>query len=255
MRGSNPFVGMMSFFWHRHCANSRGSVSPPQRLRRQNGVFRRYAEFSANPGASFRDLAYEMTVDPAMLRFLTGEYNVKGAPNENYARELMELFGLGVLDASGKPTYSENDVRQLAKAFSGWQINDSNPDDAKSYFTPDRWYNGPKIVFGKFGNYKQNEAVDLVLAHPAPARFIVEKIWGEFIVPPPYAATLQALVSTYTGSGLKLKPLLEKILGHEALFASLGEPAMVKPPIVFTRDDAEILCTELDDALRVLVAR
>ena len=57
-----------------------------------------------------------------------------------------------------------------------------DPDNAKSYFTPDRWYNGPKIVFGKFGNYKQNEAVDLVLAHPAHARFIVEKLWSEFIV-------------------------------------------------------------------------
>ena len=247
VRCTNPFVERMAFFWHRHWANSRDSVSPPQLLLRQNGVFRRYAEFGPNPGASFRELAYEMTVDPAMLRYLTGEYNVKGAPNENYARELMELFGLGVVDASGAANYSENDVRQLAKALSGWQINDSDPDAAKSYFTPDRWYNGPKIVFGKFGNYKQNEAVDLVLSHPAHARFRVEKLWSEFVAAPLDAVTRESLVSTYTGSGMKLKPVLEKILGSPALFASVNEPTMVKPPIVFVVSTMRALGVSVTD--------
>ncbi len=232
-RATNPFVERLGFFWHRHWANSREDVSPPQLLLTQNELFRRYADLGANAGATFRDLAYEVTVDPSMLRYLTGEYNVRGAPNENYARELMELFGLGVVNAGGQPNYSEADVRQLAKAFAGWQIDDSDPDRARSYFSPDRWYNGPKIVFGKFGNYKQNEAVDLVLAHPAHAAYIVTKLWGEFIVGPPDAATLQALVSAYSGGGMKLKPVLEQILGHPAMFASLAEPNMVKPPVVF----------------------
>jgi len=248
VRSTNPFVERMGFFWHRHFANSRQSVSPPQLLLKQNDLFRRYSDFAANPNASFRDLAYEITVDPSMLRYLTGEYNVKGAPNENYAREFMELFGLGILDASGKTTYSENDVRQLAKAFSGWQIDDSNPDAAKSYFTQDRWYNGPKIVFGKFGNYKQNEAVDLVLAHPAHPTYFVTKLWTEFVGAPPDAATLQALVATYTGGGLKLKPLLEKILGDKAMFASLGEPTMVKPPVVFVVATLRTLGVAISDS-------
>ncbi len=248
VRGTNPLVERMGFFWHRHFANSRDSVSPPQLLLKQNDLFRRYSDMGANPGASFKDLAYDVTVDPSMLRYLTGEYNVKGAPNENYARELMELFGLGVLDASGKPTYSENDVRQLAKALSGWQINDANPDDAKSYFDQSRWYNGPKIVFGKFGNYKQNEAVDLVLGHPAHPRFIVEKLWSEFVAAPPDAATLQSLIDTYNSSGMKLKPVLEKILGDKALFASLAEPTMVKPPIVFVVGAMRTLGVSINDA-------
>ena len=248
VRSTNPFVERMGFFWHRHFANSRDSVSPPQLLLKQNDLFRRYSDLAANPNASFRDLAYEVTVDPSMLRYLTGEYNVKGAPNENYARELMELFGLGVVDASGAANYSENDVRQLAKALSGWQINDSDPDAAKSYFTPDRWYNGPKIVFGKFGNYKQNEAVDLVLGHPAHPTYLVSKLWSEFVAAPPDAATLQGLVSAYTGSGLKLKPVLEKILGDKALFASLGELVMVKPPIVFVVSTLRTLGVGITDS-------
>ncbi|HEX6945602.1 MAG TPA: DUF1800 domain-containing protein [Casimicrobiaceae bacterium] len=247
VRSTNPFVERLTFFWHRHWANSREQVSPPQLMLQQNDLFRRYSDFGPNAGATFRDLAREVTVNPSMLRYLTGEYNVRGAPNENYARELMELFGLGVTDASGKPNYSENDVQQLAKAFSGWQIDDKNPDDAKSYFTPDRWYNGPKIVFGKFGNYHADEAVDLVLGQPNHAAFIVSKLWTEFIAAPPDAATLQKLVATYTGGGMKLKPLLEQILTSRALFTSIAEPNLVKPPVVFAVGAMRALGAQVTD--------
>jgi len=233
VRSTNPFPERLGFFWHRHFANSRMSVSPPQLLTQQNDLFRKYSDLGSNPTAAFSDLAHEVTINPSMLRFLTGEYNVKGAPNENYARELMELFGLGVTSPAGTPNYSEDDVKQLAKAFSGWQIDDTNPDAASSYFTPDRWYNGPKIVFGKFGNYKYADAVDLVLAHPSHPGFLLTKLWNEFIAAPPDAATLAKLVATYTGGGMQLKPVLQQILTDPALFTSLDEPNMVKPPIVY----------------------
>ena len=233
VRSSNPFVERMTFFWHRHWANSRADVSPPQLLLKQTAVFRSYASFGANPNLSFRDLAYAITEDPAMLRYLTGESNVKGSPNENYARELMELFCLGVVGPAGRPNYSENDVRQLAKALSGWQINDTDPDQARAYFTPTRWYNGPKIVFGKLSNYTNRSAVDAVLAHPSHAPFLVRKLWDEFIVSPPDAATLARLSTAYTSSGYKLKPLLEQILSHPSLFESIAEPNMIKPPVVY----------------------
>ena len=233
VRSTNPFVERLTFFWHRHWANSRASVSPPQLLLRQNDLFRRYADFSANNGATFRDLAYEVTEDPAMLRFLTGESNVRGAPNENYARELMELFGLGVFDAGGTPNYSENDVKQMAKALSGWQIDDSNPDAARAFFTPARWYNGPKVVFGKLGNYKDRDAVDLVLAHGAHAPFLVRKLWSEFIASPPDDATVAKLAAVYVNGGFALRPLLEAILNDPRLFESINEPNLIKPPIVF----------------------
>ena len=73
VRSTNPLVERLGFFWHRHWANSRDSVSPPQLLMQQNDLFRRYSDLGANAGASFRDLAYDVTVDPSMLRFLTGE--------------------------------------------------------------------------------------------------------------------------------------------------------------------------------------
>ena len=233
VRSQNPFVERMVFFWHRHWANSRTGVSPPQLLMKQGELFRRYSDFGANPNATFRNMAYEVSEDPSMLRFLTAETNVKGAPNENYARELMELFALGIHDDAGTPNYTEDDVKQLAKAFSGWQINDSNPDAAYSYFTPSRWYNGPKSVLGKFGNFKSREAVDVVLAHPSHPRFFIRKLWYEFIASPPDQATLDDLIKTYNEGNLALKPLLEKILSHPQLFESLDEPNMIKPPVVY----------------------
>jgi uncharacterized protein (DUF1800 family) len=199
----------------------------------QTQLFRSYADLGSNPRASFRELAQAVTIDPSMLRYLTGELNVRGAPNENYARELMELFTLGVTDAAGNRNYSQLDVEQLAKALSGWQINDDDPNAAYSYFTQSRWYDGPKLVFGKFGNFTAADAVDLVLGRPSHPAFIVGKLWREFITTPPDAATLQKLIGAYTGSGLQIKPVLEKILTHPALFASIDEPDMIKPPVVY----------------------
>jgi Protein of unknown function (DUF1800) len=112
VRSTNPFVERLTFLWHRHWANSRDQVSPPQLLITQNNLFRSYADFSANPTATFRKMADDVTVDPSMLRYLTGEDNVKGAPNENYARELMELFTLGVHDAGGR----SNDSRTTSSS-------------------------------------------------------------------------------------------------------------------------------------------
>jgi uncharacterized protein (DUF1800 family) len=232
-RAINPFVERMTFFWHGHWANSRESVSPPQLLMTQTKLFRKYADFATYPRANFHEMANAVTVDPSMLRYLTGELNVRGAPNENYARELMELFTLGVTDAAGKPNYTQTDVEQLAKAFSGWQINDNNPNAVFSYFTQSRWYDGPKLVFGKFENLTSADAVKLVLSRPAHPGFIINALWSNFIVKPPSPAKLKALERLYLKNGMLLKPLIQAILTQPELFASLDEPDMVKPPVVF----------------------
>ena len=169
VRTSNPLVERMTFFWHRHWANSRASVSPTQLLMNQNTLLRKYGDLAANPDVSFRDMALEVSKDPSMLRYLNGESNVKGGPNENYGREFMELFTLGVNHVvTGAKNYSENDVAQLAKSFTGWYIDDKNPDNVTALFDSGRWFNGPKSVFGKLGNYNTDSVVDLVLEPGRP---------------------------------------------------------------------------------------
>jgi uncharacterized protein (DUF1800 family) len=232
-RSPNPLPERLAFFWHRHWANSRNDVDPAQLLITQNAIFRRYGDLAANPTADFRSMTFEMTEDPAMLRYLNGEYNRRNGLNENYAREIMELFCLGVTDAAGNPNYTEGDVRELARCFTGWRINDTNPDAASSYFTANRFDTGTKTVLGKAGAFDARQAVDVVLSHPAHAPYLMRKLWSEFVAGPPDQATLDDLVATYNASGRQIKPVMRKILTHPQLFDSLGEPNMIKPPIVY----------------------
>jgi len=233
VRAQNPLHERLTFLWHRHFASSRDDVSPPQLMLRQNDLFRRYGDLAASPDADFRALAHEVTEDPAMLRFLTGELNVKGRPNENYARELMELFTLGVADEQGRPNYSEDDVKELARALSGWRIDTTNPDAPRSFLDPSRFDDGPKSFLGRSGAFDDRGAVDVVLAHPAHPRFLLRKLWGEFVQSPPDEATLADLADTYLRQGMRIRPVVRKILLHPLLFESPDEPNMIKPPVVY----------------------
>ncbi len=264
IRSTNPFPERMAFFWHRHFANGRDGGPSQQMMRKQIALFGQFSDFGRNPNASFRALANEVTIDPSMLRYLTGEDNVRGSSNENYAREIMELFVLGTRDDKGRLIYSEGDVKHLAKAFTGWSIDEVDPDNPRGVFGSNRWSNGLKSPFGINGNFKAfkpgdpmyraaDDVVELVLRRPARvgdagdagrkpyethARFLIRKLWHEFIVTPPDRATLDGLVKTYLTPrggrpGLLLRPVLRKILSHKRMFESLAEPNMVKPPVVY----------------------
>ncbi|HSI31590.1 MAG TPA: DUF1800 family protein, partial [Miltoncostaeaceae bacterium] len=232
IRTRNPLVERLVFFFHRHFATQRIEVSPPQLMTQQTALFRKYADLGSNRISDFRNLLYEVGEGPAMLRFLTGEDSRKGRINENYGRELLELFGLGVTNAAGQPNYTEADVLAAARASTGWQVNDDDPDNPAAYFTSSRWDEAAKTVLGQTGAFNHRQLVDVVLAHPSHAPFLVTKLWGEFIPTPPDAATLRDLVRIYTGSRLRLRPLVRRILTHPAMLASIKEPTMIKPPVV-----------------------
>ncbi len=244
-RTTNPLTERLTFFWHRHFAVARSSGVPAQFLLAYRDRLRRYGDLAANPQASFRSLAVEMTTaDGAMSLFLTGALNVAGHPNENYAREFMELFTLGVRDAQGNPNYTQADVTQLARAFTGWHLDQApaSPTFGQVGFRPGSFDGGQKTIFGQTANWSAvagtpaaaASAVDLVLGQPSHAPFVITKLWREFVRGPIPAATLADLVATYTaGGGLQLAPVVRKILNHPLIFASIDEPDMIKPPVVF----------------------
>jgi len=237
-RSTNPFVERLTFFWHRHWAVTRDDGTPARFLLTYADRLRSYADLGANPSATFRDLAYDMTTkDGAMSLFLNGTQNTKTRPNESYAREFMELFCLGVVDAQGNPSYAQTDVSELAKAFTGWRVDQTptSPTYGQVSFQSSSFDSGSKTILGKTASFTATQAVDQVLAHPAHAPNLVRKLWGEFIATPPDQATVDALASVYTGSGLQLKPLLRRILTHPLVFESLDEPNLVKPPVLYTR--------------------
>jgi uncharacterized protein (DUF1800 family) len=228
-----PLPERMTWFWHGHFATSVKKVRLAQLMYLQNDTQRRLGR------GDFRTLAQAMIVDPAMLMWLDGGGNRVGRPNENLAREFMESFTLGV------DNYSETDVRQAARALTGWQVNYTT--DTAAFHTRSHDA-GPETVLGVPGTYHASSLVDLLITQPASPRFLAQRIWTRFVADtPPDPATLERLVAAY-GPGHDITALLAaavsslafrhpaSVLVHEpvlwlvAALRALRMPASTLPP-------------------------
>ena len=157
VRTSRPLVERMTLVWHDWFATSNGQVGSQRLMLKQNALFRRRAL------GSFRDLLLDVTHDPAMLIFLSGVENTKDAPNENYGRELMELFTLG----AGRG-YTERDVREQARALTGWDSDWKDGVGQTNFrFLSKRHDDGVKTIFGKKGRFDWRDSCHLCLEHPS----------------------------------------------------------------------------------------
>jgi uncharacterized protein (DUF1800 family) len=220
VRTSRPLVERMTLVWHDWFATSLQGVGSQSLMLSQNRLLRRHAL------GSFGNLLREITKDPAMLLWLSGTDNTKWSPNENYARELMELFTLG----AGRG-YTERDVREQARALTGWTSEWRRGVGHQNFrFARDRHDAGSKRVFDRRGPFDWDDAVRLCLEHSRHPAFFVEKLWSYFVPTPPDTGTRNALVALY-GERRRVRPVLEAILRHPALYTG---PRMVKPPAVYT---------------------
>jgi hypothetical protein len=217
VRSNRPLVEKMTLFWHDHFATAEQDT--PMMLR-QNRLLRSHAL------GAFRPLVRGVTRDPAMQLFLSLADSTKDHPNENYARELMELFTLG-------KGYSERDVREAARALTGFRTKWGNRGVEWIRYVPDEHDDGVKRILGKRGRFGVDEVLDIVCDHPRHAPFLVTKLWQFFVATPPSKATVRRLAATYRRSGLRIKPVVRQILEHPALYARLHQPDMVKAPVVF----------------------
>jgi uncharacterized protein (DUF1800 family) len=221
VRTRAPAIERMALIWHDWFAT--GDVSSQKLSIQQAKLFRKHAL------GSFEELLLDVTHDPAMLIWLSGIDNNKYAPNENYARELMELFTLGASDETGYP-YSEDDVREQARALTGWT---ADWDDDVGYvnfrFSESRHDTGLKTVFGQTGNFDWRDSCRLVLTHPAHAPYFVNRLWAHFVAAPLDPATAAALEDLYLERDYAIRPVVEAILMHPAFYAG---PSLVKPPVV-----------------------
>src|SRR3954453_19803541 len=219
VRSSQPLVERMALIWHDWFACSRDKVQTDLMLG-QNALFRRAAL------GSFANLLRDVTVDPCMLAFLDGIDNRKGSPNENYAREVMELFTLG----ADRGSYTENDIRQAAKALTGWRADNVDGIALTNFrYDPPRHDTTNKTVFGKTGNWSWQDLCELCLEHPLHPSFFVTKLWSYFVPVAPDGPTQATLQAAYINSGYQVAPVLELIFRHPVF---LDGPAMVKPPVV-----------------------
>lgn len=216
VRSPHPLVERLTLFWHDHFATS--DQDTPLMLR-QNRLLR------SRGFGSFPGLLNGVMRDPAMQFFLSLADSTKDAPNENFARELMELFTLG-------GGYTETDVREVARALTGWRsVRHGNRSRSVRWSSKDHDA-GPKTIFGHTGNYTPRDVIELVTHHPRHAPFLIDKLWAAFTVEELSASTRRALVATYRRHDRRVKPVVAEILRHPALYANLDAPDMIKPPVV-----------------------
>ena len=219
VRTRRPLVERMTLVWHDWFATSNAGVGSQKLMLAQNRLLRRYAL------GNFDHLLTSITANPAMLVWLSGTDNRKDAPNENYGRELMELFTLG--EGNG---YTEHDVREQARALTGW-TSTWKRGKGQTDFRFDQKRHDPttKTVFGKKGSFSWRDSVSLCVNHKSHAPFFVRKLWSYFIPQPPDARTQAGLEELYR-KGFEVRPVLEAILRHPELYTG---PRMVKPPVVY----------------------
>jgi hypothetical protein len=222
VRSDQQLVERMTFIWHDWFASSNEKVDSQQLMLDQNALFREMCL------GSFHDLFLAVTSNPAMLVFLDGIYNEASNPNENYGREMMELFSLG----ADRGAYTEDDVRQQARALTGWTAEWSSEEGLHDFhFDPTRHDTEDKTVFGQTGNWNWEDAVRLCVEHPLHPSFFVTKLWGYFIPSEPDEATLAALQGLYLSSGYSIRAVVEAILQHPDFYEG---PELVTPPVVYT---------------------
>jgi uncharacterized protein (DUF1800 family) len=182
VRAQQPLVERLTFSWHGHWATSIQKVRSPAMMLRQNQTLRSLGR------GDFRELARAMVRDPALLVWLDGQKNKKGKPNENLARELMELFTLGV------GHYSETDVREAARALTGWRVDRAHATAAPM---PRQHDDGSKTVLGVTGDLDDRSVVDLLTARPESAAFVATRLWARHGSATMRPDTLQRLVAAY----------------------------------------------------------
>ena len=207
-----PLAEKMTLFWHGHFTSKDGGMQGDL-LYRQNQLFR------ANALGNFRTLTLAVSRDPEMLRYLNGNTNYKAHPNENYGRELMELYTCGI------GNYTEDDVKAAARAFSGWNLR-----RGEFYFNPNQHDNDPKTFLGKTGNWNGDDIVDILVAHPATAKRLCTQLWAYFAYPAPEPQVVDALVETYYGSGYDIRAVMSRILRSKAFYSDKARFNVIKSP-------------------------
>ena len=222
VRSRHQLIERLALVFHDWFATSNDAVGSSRFMLDQTNLFR------AHGLRNFKTMVRQITQDPAMILFLDQPSNRKGAINENYARELMELFTLG----ADRGAYTEHDVRELARSLSGWDYDWSGELGAHNFHWDElnRWDPSHKTVFGKTGRWTWEDAARMVVEHPKHPSFFVAKLWSYFIPTAPDASTVAKLEALYKGSGYEIRPVLEAILTSKQLYEG---PRMVKPPTVF----------------------
>ena len=212
--GGVPLVERTALMWHNHFATSNDKVDDVRMMHRQNVILREHGL------GDFRGLIRKLAKDPAMLVWLDGDANKRGNPNENFAREVMELFALGI------GNYEERDVQEAARAFTGWGTN------GRAFaFSPDNHDTGEKQIFGKRGAFDGDEALELVLNQSACREHVARKLIASFVDANPEEAAVRELAAVLVERDWNIGATLDVLLRSELFFQPRVRRGRIAGPV------------------------
>ncbi|HMP82976.1 MAG TPA: DUF1800 domain-containing protein [Verrucomicrobiota bacterium] len=228
--GPRPLQEKMVLFWHGHFATSVEKVRDAYYMWRQNELFRRLAT------GNWQQLLTAVAKDPAMLIWLDQAQSRKNHPNENFAREVMELFALG------EGHYTEKDITEAARALTGWSLNR----EEQSFVDRPRIHDtGEKTFLGKTGNLDGNDVIAQIVAQPQAARFISAKLWNYFAGEAPSDELNSQLAAVFRKSGNNFKPLLRVMFASEEFYSPSVVRNQVKSPVQWLVGSVRVLEMQL----------
>ena len=209
---NTPLVEKMTLFWHNHFACRTINAQFAQQL---NNIQR------ANALGNFRTLLFQVAEAPAMLQFLNNQQNQKGRPNENFARELMELFTIG------RGNYTEADIKESARSFTGYGFN-RNGEFVNRKFTHD---DGIKTFMGKTGNFNGEDIMNMLLEKKETAYFICNKLYKYLVNETPDPTHVNAMADVFYKANYEIKPLLEYVFTADWFYDDKNTGNLIKSPI------------------------
>jgi hypothetical protein len=209
-----PLEEKLTLFWHGHFSTGQNKVRDYRMMLRQNQMLR------ANASRSLRELLIGILKDPAMLVYLDNGENIKSHPNENFGRELLELFTMGV------GHYTEHDVREAARAFTGWT------NDVLAYkFDRDQHDFGAKTFLGRTGALNGDDIIDTILAQPVTGEFVAGKLYKYFVRDDVPASVRTELGRSFRESGYRITPLLKRMFLSKDFYSSSSYATQIKSPV------------------------
>jgi uncharacterized protein (DUF1800 family) len=220
-----PLEEKMALFWHGLFATGFAKLNHAKEMQDQ------VAEFRENGLGSFRDILLGLSKNPAMIFWLDNQENTNDVHNENYGRELLELFSMGI------GNYSEDDVKNCARAFTGWTMKNPIP-GAQPYgrhawefeFRPDQHDYGEKVFLGEKGNFDGSDIIDIIVRQPATARFIARRLHNFFVSDEPDGAAIEELTNVYMESNYDIRAVMRALFLSDAFRSSKSYYAKVKSP-------------------------
>jgi uncharacterized protein (DUF1800 family) len=232
--GPRPFQEKMVLFWHGHFATSVEKVRDAYYMWRQNELFRRLAT------GNWLQLLTEAGKDPAMLIWLDQAQSQKAHPNENFAREVMELFSLG------EGHYTEHDIAEGARALTGWSLDRFSQ---KFIYRPALHDDGDKTFLGRTGNLDGDDVTAQIVAQPQAARFITSKLWNYFTGQPPPDKLNDALAAVFRANGNNFKPFLRVLFRSQEFYGDDIVRNQVKSPVQWLVGSVRMLECDLPPAI------